>query len=100
MHRLSTSDRARAIACLVDGNSQRATCRIMDLSRKAVARLVEGKMNFNESDFRSGCGRCYSDGTSADGRPKYCLHVHSNAVFNFRPVAPAPNPSRAGVTSL
>ncbi len=41
MNRLSTSDRARAIACLVDGNSQRATCRIMDLSRKAVARLAE-----------------------------------------------------------
>lgn len=41
MNRLSTSDRARAIACLVDGNSQRATCRIMDLSRKAVARLAD-----------------------------------------------------------
>jgi hypothetical protein len=41
MNRLSTIDRARAIACLVDGNSQRATCRIMDLSRKAVARLAD-----------------------------------------------------------
>jgi IS1 family transposase len=41
VNRLSTSDRARAVACLVDGNSQRATCRIMDLSRKAVARLAD-----------------------------------------------------------
>lgn len=41
MNRLTTADRTRAIACLVEGNSQRATCRITDLSRKAVARLSD-----------------------------------------------------------
>lgn len=48
--------------------------------------FIEGKMNFNESDFRSGSGACYEAGTTQDGRPIYCLHIHSNAVFNFRPI--------------
>lgn len=47
--------------------------------------FIDGKMNFNESDFKSGSGGLYESGTS-DGRPKYCLHIHSNAVYNFRPI--------------
>lgn len=31
MNRLSTEDRTRAVACLVEGNSQRATCRMTGL---------------------------------------------------------------------
>jgi hypothetical protein len=41
--------------------------------------FVEGMMNFNESDFRSGSGACYLEENGS-----YCLHIHSNAVFNFR----------------
>jgi hypothetical protein len=40
MNRLSTADRTRAIACLVEGNSQRATCRMTGLAKKTVARLA------------------------------------------------------------
>lgn len=40
MNRLSTEDRTRAVACLVEGNSQRATCRMTGLAKKTVARLA------------------------------------------------------------
>jgi hypothetical protein len=52
----------------------------------AHSHFIDGKMNFNESDFRSGSGACYQERTCADGRPIYCLHIHSNAVYNFRPI--------------
>lgn len=41
MNRLTTEQRTRAVACLVEGNSQRATVRITGLSRKGVARLAD-----------------------------------------------------------
>lgn len=41
MNRLTTANRVRAVACLVEGNSQRATGRITGLSRKGVARLAD-----------------------------------------------------------
>lgn len=41
MNRLTTQQRASAVACLVEGNSQRATVRITGLSRKGVARLAD-----------------------------------------------------------
>lgn len=40
MNRLSTQDRTRVIACLVEGNSQRATVRITGIAKKTVARLA------------------------------------------------------------
>jgi IS1 family transposase len=39
MNRLSRTDRERVIACLVEGNSIRATVRITGISKKTVARL-------------------------------------------------------------
>lgn len=40
MNRLSNEDRARAVACLCEGNSQRATCRMTGLSRQTIQRLA------------------------------------------------------------
>lgn len=40
MNRLSPEDRTRVIACLVEGNSQRATVRITGIAKKTVARLA------------------------------------------------------------
>lgn len=40
MNRLSTEERARVIACLVEGNSQRATVRMTGIAKKTVARLA------------------------------------------------------------
>lgn len=40
MNRLSNADRSRVIACLVEGNSQRATVRITGIAKKTVARLA------------------------------------------------------------
>lgn len=40
MNRLSTSDRARVLSCLVEGNSQRSTVRITGVAKKTVARLA------------------------------------------------------------
>jgi len=40
MNRLTNEDRARAVACLVEGNSQRSTCRMTGLARQTVQRLA------------------------------------------------------------
>lgn len=40
MNRLSSSDRARVIACLVEGMSQRATVRVTGIAKKTVGRLA------------------------------------------------------------
>lgn len=40
MNRLSPDERSRVIACLVEGNSQRATVRITGIAKKTVARLA------------------------------------------------------------
>lgn len=40
VNRLSTADRSRVVACLVEGNSQRATVRITGIAKKTVARLA------------------------------------------------------------
>lgn len=40
MNKLSTEERTRVIACLVEGNSQRATVRITGVAKKTVARLA------------------------------------------------------------
>lgn len=40
MNRLSNPDRCRMLACLVEGNSIRATCRITGLAKKTVSRFV------------------------------------------------------------
>lgn len=39
MNRLRTDDRARVIACLVEGNSIRSTVRMTGVSKKTVTRL-------------------------------------------------------------
>lgn len=41
MHRLSLTDRARILNLLVEGNSLRATARIMDVSRNTVDKLLK-----------------------------------------------------------
>lgn len=55
MNRLSRQDRERAVACLVEGNSQRATCRITGLAKKTVSRLAtelgEACAKFAETAF-------------------------------------------------
>lgn len=40
MNRLSTQDRAKIIGCLVEGNSVRATARLLDVDKKTVLRLL------------------------------------------------------------
>lgn len=40
MNRLSNSDRCRVLACIVEGNSIRATVRITGIAKKTVSRLV------------------------------------------------------------
>lgn len=40
MNRLSSADRTRVVACLVEGNSQRATVRITGVAKGTVARLA------------------------------------------------------------
>lgn len=40
VNRLSSSDRARVIACLVEGMRQRATVRITGIAKKTVGRLA------------------------------------------------------------
>lgn len=71
MNRLSIEDRTRAIACLVDGNSQRATCRIMDLSRKAVARLAD--------DIGAACQR-FSDRAMVN---LPCERIQCDEIWSF-----------------
>jgi hypothetical protein len=40
MNKLTTSERAQVIRCLVDGNSIRATERITGITKKAIIRLL------------------------------------------------------------
>ena len=40
MNQLSTADRTRVLACLVEGNSQRATCRMTGIAKGTVAKLA------------------------------------------------------------
>src|SRR5271168_374887 len=40
MNKISTSDRARVIACLVEGNSIRATSRMTGIARNTVDKLL------------------------------------------------------------
>lgn len=40
MNRLSTQDRAKIIGCLVEGNSVRATARLLDVDKKTILRLL------------------------------------------------------------
>jgi IS1 family transposase len=41
MNKLSVDRRARILACLCEGNSIRATCRLLDCSKDAVLKLIE-----------------------------------------------------------
>jgi IS1 family transposase len=40
MNRLSTQDRAKIIGCLIEGNSVRATARLLDVDKKTILRLL------------------------------------------------------------
>lgn len=57
MNRLSNDDRSRALACLVEGNSIRATVRITGIAKKTVARLGvelgEACERFADKTFRN-----------------------------------------------
>jgi hypothetical protein len=46
--------------------------------------FVEGKSNFNESDFRTKSGGAYMDGIDSEGRKLYSLHIHSNSCYTLR----------------
>ena len=56
MNRLSFKERARILACLVEGSSMRATQRMTGFAKKTVERALreigEGCVNL------LGCGRC------------------------------------------
>lgn len=57
MNRLSNADRTKVIACLVEGNSQRATTRMTGVAKKTVARLAnelgEACERFTDRTFRN-----------------------------------------------
>lgn len=57
MNRLSNSDRCRVLACLVEGNSIRATVRITGIAKKTVSRLAvelgEACERFADKTFRN-----------------------------------------------
>jgi len=40
MNKLTTAERARIVACMVEGNSLRATCRMTGFAKKTVSRLL------------------------------------------------------------
>jgi len=40
MNRLSTADRVRVVACLVEGNSIRATVRMTGVAKNTVSKLL------------------------------------------------------------
>lgn len=66
MNRLDNKDRVRIVACLVEGNSQRATCRITGAAKKTVAKLAvelgESCEHFADRVFRNlGCERLQCD---------------------------------------
>lgn len=66
MNRLSNQDRCRVVACLVEGNSQRATVRITGIAKKTVARLAvelgEACLRFTDRVMRDlNCKRIQCD---------------------------------------
>jgi hypothetical protein len=71
MNRLSTADRTRAIACLVEGNSQRATCRMTGLAKKTVARLAV--------EIGQACER-FSDNIMRD---LPCTQIQCDEIWSF-----------------
>jgi IS1 family transposase len=71
MNRLTTEQRVRAVACLVEGTSQRATCRITGLSRKGVARLAE--------DLGNACQR-FADRVF---RNLQCERIQCDEIWSF-----------------
>jgi hypothetical protein len=54
------------------------------MSRCADSDFVEGKSNFNESDFRTKSGGAYLSGVDPEGRKLYSLHIHSNSCYTLR----------------
>lgn len=71
MNRLTTEQRVRAVACLVEGNSQRATVRITGLSRKGVARLAD--------DLGAACER-FADRVFIDLQ---CEQIQCDEIWSF-----------------
>jgi IS1 family transposase len=71
MNRLSTEDRTRVIACLVEGNSQRATCRMTGLAKKTVARLAV--------EIGQACER-FSDNIMRD---LPCTQIQCDEIWSF-----------------
>lgn len=54
------------------------------MSRCADSDFVEGKSNFNESDFTTKSGGAYLAGVDPEGRKLYSLHIHSNSCYTLR----------------
>jgi len=71
MNRLSTADRARIVACLVEGNSIRATCRMTGAAKNTVTKLLV--------DLGRACAE-YQDGAI---RNLTCERIQCDEIWAF-----------------
>lgn len=53
MNRLSTEERSRIIACLVEGNSQRATVRMTGIAKKTVGPRMKNRVKLSTDGHRA-----------------------------------------------
>lgn len=71
MNQLSTEARAGIIACLVEGNSQRATCRMTGAAKKTVSRLA--------SEIGAAC-QAFADRTLVNLK---CQRIQCDEIWSF-----------------
>ena len=75
MNRLTTKERTSAITCLVEGNSQRATCRMTGLAKKTVSRLAV------ELGIRRCCGKTFTSIKAFTNHRRWCNGKMSRDSF-------------------
>src|SRR5882724_10606300 len=71
MNRLSTRERAKIVACLVEGNSIRATCRMTGASKNTVTKLLV--------DLGTAC----SDYQDRAMRDLPCQRIQADEIWTF-----------------
>lgn len=71
MNKLSTADRVRIVACLVEGNSIRSTCRITGFAKGTVLKLL--------ADMGEAC-KAYHDATV---RGLHCQRIQCDEIWSF-----------------
>lgn len=71
MNRLSTAERARIIACLVEGNSIRATCRMTGFAKNTVVKLLV--------EMGEACARYHDEYV----RGLHCKRVQCDEIWSF-----------------